>query len=113
MAKKLSLAALKRHANSGTMYLEMTEWYGKTGADIKVRLQGIRKVLGANSVALKILNNTGETSECRLDHGATLVDYDGENLVIYAIGKRKPTEEEQKLFAAWQQKEKEKNQSSS
>ena len=107
MAKKLSLAQLKRDANSGRLSLLLTEWYGKTGEEIKPRLQGVRKVLRANTIAIILQNLDGAESECRLDHGAALVDYDGESLTIYAIGKRKPTEEERALLNAWQKKEKE------
>ena len=105
MAKKLSLAALKRHANSGAMSLELIERFGEPASEQKASMQGIRKVLRANTVALVLLNHDGKESECRVDHGAELVEYDGETLTIYAIGKRKPTEEEQKLLDEWQERQ--------
>ena len=37
-----TLADLKRDAKSGNMSMEMLEWYGKTGEDIKPILRGIR-----------------------------------------------------------------------
>lgn len=107
MAKKLSLAALKRHANTGTMYLELTEWHGRTGEEIRECQRGIRKVLRANSVALILQLNDGRESECRIDHGANLVDYDGEFLTIYAIGMRDLNQEEKNLFEELKKKQEE------
>ena len=63
-----TLADLKRDAKSGNMSMEMLEWYGKTGEDIKLILRGIRKVEGANSVALLLRNNEGNTSELRIKY---------------------------------------------
>lgn len=58
-----TLAELRRDARTGKMSMEMLEWYGKTGEDIKANLRGIRKVEGANSVALLLRNNEGNISE--------------------------------------------------
>ena len=82
-----TLADLKRDAKSGNMSMVMLEWYGKTGVDIKPILRGIRKVEGANSVALLLRNNEGNTSELRIKY-ATLIEYDGENLTVYDAGQR-------------------------
>ena len=92
-----TLAELRRDARSGRMSVEMLEWYGKTGEDIKPILRGIRKVEGANSVALLLKNNEGNTSELRIKY-ATLVEYDGENLTVYDAGHRNLTEEEKKIL---------------
>lgn len=92
-----TLAELRRDARSGKMSMEMLEWYGKTGEDIKANLRGIRKVEGANSVALLLRNNEGNISELRVQY-ATLVEYDGENLTVYAAGFRDLTEEEKRFF---------------
>ena len=62
-----TVAELKRDANGGKMSLEMIEWYGKTGDEIKETLRGIRKVLRANTVAIILLNRDGNESEMRLN----------------------------------------------
>ncbi len=51
--KKLTLADLKRDAKSGRLRLEFVERYGK---EIPEHLQGIREVIGANSVCIKLRN---------------------------------------------------------
>lgn len=107
MAKKLSLAALKRHANSGAMSLEIIERFGKPIEEQKASMQGIRKVLRANSVALVLLNHDGQESQCRIDEGAELVEYDGETLTIYRAGLRELTTEEQSLFIQLKKKQEE------
>lgn len=101
-----TLAELRRDARSGNMSMEMLEWYGKTGEDIKANLRGIRKVEGANSVALLLRNNEGNISELRVQY-VTLVEYDGENLTVYAAGLRDLTEEEKKILSEWERIEKE------
>ena len=95
-----TLADLKRDAMSGNMSMEMLEWYGKTGEDIKPILRGIRKVEGANSVAISLLNNDGNISELRFS-SAKLIEYDGETLTFYAAAHRELTEEEQAILAEW------------
>lgn len=96
-----TVAELKRDANGGKMSLEMIEWYGKTGDEIRETLRGIRKVLRANTVAIILLNRDGNESEMRLN-SAKLVDYDGENLTVYEAGKRDLTEQEQRILDEWQ-----------
>ena len=94
-----TVAELKRNANTGTMKLELIEWYGKTNNDIPERLQGIRKVKKANSVAIILINNNGDNSELRLDCGAKLIDYDGEYLALYEAGEREVNEQEKNILA--------------
>ena len=101
-----TLAELRRDARSGNMSMEMLEWYGKTGEDIKANLRGIRKVEGANSVALLLRNNEGNISELRVRY-ATLVEYDGVNLTVYEAGHRDLTEDEKKILSEWERIEKE------
>lgn len=101
-----TLAELRRDAKSGQMGLELVEWYGKTGEDIKANLRGVRRVDGANSVALLLINNEGNISELRIKY-ATLVEYDGESLTVYAAGYRDLTEEEKKILSEWERIEKE------
>ena len=102
----MTLAALKRNANSGKMKMEIIERYGKTGDDIIERLRGVRKVLRANSVALILQNLSGEESEMRIQ-SAKLIDYDGDFLTIYEVGERDLTEQEKAVLDEWQRIEKE------
>lgn len=66
----MTLAELKRNANSGKMKLELIERYGETGDDIIERLRGIRKVLRANTVGLILENLDGAESELRIKEQA-------------------------------------------
>lgn len=91
----MTLAQLKRDANSGKMSLEITERYGNT--KIIERLRGIRKVKKANSVAIILINLDGKESELRID-SAKLIDYDGKQLTVYAPGTREPSEEEKSVL---------------
>lgn len=100
-----TLAQLKRDAKEGKLSLEMIEWYGKTGEDIPTRLQGVRKVTGANTVALMVLNADGEKSELRLD-SANLIEYSDDALVVYTPGYRDLTENERKMLDAWEAEQK-------
>ena len=97
--KKMSLAALRREANSGTLSLELIERFGKTGADIPHCLQGSRQVVRTNSVSFTLKNTEGKESELYL-LPAKLVDYDGSMLTIYEAAHRDPTEEERNILAA-------------
>ena len=101
-----TLADLKRDAKSGRMSVELLEWYGKTGDEIKEVLRGLRKVEGANTVAIFITDNNGKSSELRIKY-ASLMEYDGECLIVYAAGHRDLTEEEKKILAEWERIEKE------
>lgn len=92
----MTLAQLKRDANSGKMSLEMTERFGST--EIIERLRGIRKVKGANSVAIICINLDGKESELRID-SAKLIDYDGKHLTVYTAGTREPSAEEKAVLA--------------
>lgn len=102
----MTLAELKRNANSGKMKLEIVERYGKTEDDIIERLRGVRKVLRANSVALILQNLSGEESELRIP-SAKLIEYDGNFLTVYAVGERDMTEQEKAVLGEWQRIEKE------
>lgn len=94
---KKSISQLKRDANSGKMFVELLERFGKTGTDIPEWLRGKRKVLGSNSVALKIARADDPTkdSKMRMLLRASLVEYDGENLTVFGKGSRPLTPEEQ------------------
>lgn len=91
----MTLAQLKRDANSGKMSLEMTERYGST--EIIERLRGIRKVKKANSVAIICINLDGQESELRIN-SAKLIDYDGKHLTVYTAGTREPSAEEKSVL---------------
>ncbi len=92
---RMTLAQLKRDANSGTLLLEMVERYGDTGEAIPKKLRGKRKVLQTNSVTLILLNADGEESTLYID-SAKLIDYTDDALVVYNPGLREPTDEEKK-----------------
>lgn len=92
-----TLAQLKRDALSGRLSLEMVEHFGKTGNGIPERLRGIRKVIGANTVCIKLLNQDGQESELDLKY-AKLVAYTDDTLTIYAPNQRDPDEQEQKVL---------------
>lgn len=92
-----TLAQLKRDAYSGRLSLEMIERYGKTGSEIPERLRGIRKVIGANTVCIKLLNLDGAESKLPLPN-ARLVDYTDDELLIYEPAQREPNEQEQRTL---------------
>ena len=80
-----TMAELKREANSGKMALELVERYGST--EIIDRLKGVRPVIKANSVGLILRNADGQESHMDIKK-ASLMEYDGETLKIYAPGTR-------------------------
>lgn len=97
---KFNLSEMKRLAQQGAYSLEMLEWFGKSGDDIRENLRGIRKAIGSNSVAIILENADGNPSELRIC-SAKLFECDGEHLTIYGIGERLPTEEEQAVLDQW------------
>lgn len=99
MEKRMTLAQLKRDAASGCLALEIVERFGKSGEEIPQRLRGIRSVTRCNSVALFLRNETGEESTLRLEY-AKLVEYTGDELVIYSAGYRDVTPQEQAVLDA-------------
>lgn len=94
----MTLAQLKRDANSGKMALELIERYGKTGNEIKETMRGIRKVSRSNTVGIFLINNDGKESKLTI-RSAKLIEYDGETLIIFNAGYREPTEEEKFVLA--------------
>lgn len=97
MEKKMTLAQLKRDANSGCLVLEIMERFGDKGANIPSRLRGKRPVTRSNSVGIFLRNVSGEESELRLDN-AKLTEYTGDELVIYSAGYRDVTPQEQAVL---------------
>lgn len=93
----MTLAKLKRDAQSGTIKFEMIERYGKTGEAIPEYCRGIRSVSRVNTVAIILVTADGKESELRLG-SAKLIEYDGKSLTIYAPGERDVTAEEQTVL---------------
>lgn len=94
----MTLAQLKRDANSGNMALELIERFGKTGDEIKETMRGIRKVSRSNTVGIFLINNDGKESELTI-RSAKLIEYDGKTLTIFEAGHREPTDEEKSILA--------------
>ena len=95
-----TLVQLKQDAKSGRMSMEMIERYGAYGEQIPEKLRGIRRVVGANTVALHLQNNDGNISELQVKC-ASLVEYDVDTLVVYEAGLRDLTDEERTILAEW------------
>lgn len=94
----MTLAQLKREANTQSISAEMIYRYGK---EIPERLRGIRKATRANTVAVFFQNADGSESEL-LIKAASLIDYDGETLTIYEPGKREPNAEEKAILQEYE-----------
>lgn len=94
-----TMAQFKRDAASGKMSLELLERNGS--ADFPDRLKGVRKVTKANSVEITLVNQKGEGSCMRLGR-ASLMEYDGDSLVMYNPGYRDLTEQETAILAEGQ-----------
>lgn len=93
-----TLSELKRNAKSGTLEGRMTLWHGETA--IPERLQGWRRIVKSNSVALFFQSESGQLFELSLPR-ASLVEYDGTTLLIYYAGYRDLTPEEQHVMDEW------------
>ena len=103
MKKKMSLAQLRRDARSGKMTLEMLVRLGEPATDESTpeRLKGIRRVVGANTVAIKLLTADGSgESELPIER-SSLTEYDGETLSTFFPGKRALTSEEKRVLDEW------------
>lgn len=84
-----TISQLKRDANSGKLYLELTDHYGQQPPE---RMQGQRHVTRANTRAI-FLETNGKESELLLP-SANLVEYTDDKLIIYSAGERELTESE-------------------
>ena len=93
----MTLAQLKRDAKSGTLKAEMVYRFGE---DIPERLQGVRDIVGANSVAIFFRNADGRKSELQIKR-ASLVEYSGDKLTTYRAGKRELNAKEKAVMDAW------------
>lgn len=99
-----TLAQLKRDAATGRMILTLIERFG--GSDekhIPDRMKGARKVIGLNTVALKLLNHDGKESELRYG-AASLIEYDDDVLTVYNPGMRELTDQERDVLRQAQEK---------
>lgn len=99
-----TLAQLKRDAKSGNYSAEIVYRFGD---EIPEWLRGVRKMVGANSVAIFFMNNDGEKSELQIRRAA-LIDYTDDALTVYGSGVRPLTENEKKTLADWEVIKKEK-----
>lgn len=94
-----TLADLKRDAKSGLYEGRMVIRCG-SAADIPERLQGWRKIQGANSKAIFFLRDDGKLSELRIEK-SSLVEYDDYSLTTYRAGYRDLNDEEKKVMDDW------------
>lgn len=99
---KYSLAQLKRDAKTGKIEAEFEIRCGEkcTSENLIPLLQGKRKMVDSNSVAIFFLNAEGKKSELQLPK-ASLVEYTDDRLTLYYPGYRKPNTEEQKALDEW------------
>lgn len=94
-----TLADLKRDAKSGTLEGRFT-YHSMWLEGLPERLQGWRKLVDCNSVAVFFLNKDGKKSELRIGK-ASLVEYDGETLTVYNAGYRDLNADEQRVLDEW------------
>lgn len=90
-------AQLFRDAKSGSLSLLMTKRFGENPP---LHMAKKRKVIGANTVSLKLQNENGKISTLDIPK-ASLVEYTDNELIIYNYGYRKPTAKEQKILDEW------------
>lgn len=99
-----TLAQLKRDAASGNMILTLIERFGGSDEEhIPERMKGARKVIGTNTVALKLLNHDGRESEMRFG-AASLVEYTDNSLTIYNPGYRELSDHEKAILSEAERK---------
>ena len=95
----MTIAELKRQANSGSLEVKMVYNRCYKNEDLPERLQGWHKVVRANTVGLFVERN-GRESQLEIPN-ATLVEYDGNTLTIYRAGERDLTPQEQAILDEW------------
>lgn len=95
-----TLAQLKRDAKAGNIEARMTYRFG---TEIPERLQGWRRMVNSNSVAIFFKNADGKESELRI-RTAALIDYDEKAITVYGIGQRELTKEERAVMDEWNSK---------
>lgn len=101
---------LMRDAKKGILSIELLPegtWAEQTTSTgcinpcIPPRLQGVRKVTGANTVGLFLDRADGKGSSQLYLGPASLIEYTGESLKIFRPGYREPNPEEQETLDAW------------
>lgn len=100
MAK--SLAEFKRDANEKKIEMKILP-VGIWENGVPARLEGWRKAIRANSVAVYLLNNEGKESYMGIPC-ASLAEYTGDRFTLYNAGLRDLTEEEKKILDGWKKK---------
>lgn len=94
-----TLADLKRDAKTGTLEGRIT-LHSMLGADLPERLQGCRRIIGSNSVAIFFRAPDGNKIELRLEK-SSLIEYDGTSLTVYFAGYRDLNDEERRVMDGW------------
>jgi hypothetical protein len=92
--KTLPLAQFKRDAKTGHMGLELIERYG-----VKIPHPIVSPVVGVLTESVKIKRGSDE-SYLDIPY-ASLVEYTGDMLKVYSIGKRPLNEQEKQVLNAW------------
>ena len=100
---KKTLAELRRDAAAKRFTAEIVFRFGDK---IPERLKGERKISRTNTVAIFFVNQNGEESELQLPP-ASLVEYGGDFLEIYAPAVRELTDAEKDAIAAYERSEEE------
>ena len=91
-------AQMMRDFKDKDISLEMIEFHGKN--EIPSKSKGIRKITKVQTRAIYVLREDGKESWLELAN-TKLIDYDSEYLMIYGIGKRNRTEEENRIANEW------------
>ncbi len=94
-----TLADLKRDAKSGTLEAKFT-FHSMWQDGLPERLQGWRRIVDSNSVAIFFLTADGRKSELRLEK-SSLVEYDGSSLTVYFAGYRDLNNAERQVMDGW------------
>lgn len=92
-------AELFREAKAKEITLELIERFGSR--DIKEKLQGKRTIGKVQSNGFYLINKDGDKSFLELAK-ASLMEYTGEELRIYAPGYREMTEKEKQVMQEWE-----------
>ena len=100
----MTIAGLKRDANTGALFGELVFRFGACGEEIPERLKGKRRLVRSNSVGVFFQNADGAESELRLPR-KNLFEYSGDCLRIYSPGLRDLTDDERALLSTWKKKE--------
>lgn len=94
-------AQLLRDAKSGRLRTVISYHASFDGRKLPDRLQGVRPIVDANSVAIFFGCGDGGRSACYLPT-AKLIDYDDDHISIYSPGYRKPTPAEARALDDWE-----------